>query len=357
MKLNNNNMFATTFNGGFLDERFAARAVRIPVPERLDILPTPALSLRNQFILMVRVLVYGLKYRVLLLFSSRGRLKPEVLACALLGLLPRWLRPVIVLYGEMWEPNQGGRHRLEKWIVNLADRAIQRYFVFSSFEVENFPGLWGVAAEKMRLGLFYTLNARAGVEITPTARREFIFAGGNSFRDYDTMVEAARRMPEYEFVIGSHRLAGRTDLPPNLRAEQFPPDEFQHLIDTAAVVVVPLRQSIQRTAGQLTYLEAMWRKKPVIVSNAPGARDYIEHKKSGFIVDNDDVHSYLDAIGWMLNPANQAQVDQMCEMAHRAIKEHFNFQRYIGELLAVMDEAFEISSQIHGFPAKSLGTD
>ena len=345
--------FATTFNGGFGDERFAGRAVLIPVPKRLDILPTPRLRLSDQFLLLFRVFYYGLRYRVLLLFSSRGRLKPEILASALLGFLPRRLRPMVVLYGEMWEPNHGIRHRLEKMIVRLADRAIHRYFVFSSFEVENFPELWGVAAEKMRLGLFYTFNSRLEIEITPTPRQKFIFAGGNSFRDYEPMVETARRMPDYEFVIGSHRLSGRTDLPTNLRAEQLPPDEFQRLIDTAAVVIVPIRQNIHRTAGQLTYLEAMWLKKPVIVSNVPGARDYIEHKESGFIVDNDDVDSYMSAIRWMLDPANEAQVNQMAETAHRAVKERFNFRRYIGELLDVMDEAFEASRQQHGSPREN----
>ncbi len=46
--------------------------------------------------------------------------------------------------------------------------------------------------------------------------------GGDSFRDYEAVLAAARQLPEVRFVLCTTRLAGRDDLPENVEASPVP---------------------------------------------------------------------------------------------------------------------------------------
>ncbi|NMB88194.1 MAG: glycosyltransferase family 4 protein, partial [Chloroflexi bacterium] len=307
--------FATTFETGFLDPRFAARARKIDVPSYLELLPRRKFNLLQEARLFWRVLRAALREDVLLLFSSRGHLKPELMAVLLISFWPKRFRPKIVLYGEMYEPDRDVRGWLEEWVIRLADRAIYRYVVYSHDEADIFPRNWGVAADKMRVCLFYTLNARPEITVAMHSRGRHIFAGGNSFRDYAPLLQAARCMPETEFIVCTARLEQTPDLPHNVNLTWPSKEEYERLIHTSAAVVVPIRLGLRRSAGLLTYIESMWLKKPTIVTDSLSVRDYVVDGETGLIVDGSP-DSYVDAIRWVLDPQNAAAVNQMCERAH-----------------------------------------
>ena len=334
--------FASTVSG-WGDPRFAARARPIPVPDRLNKVPRGKFRLADEAALFWRVLRTARQERVLLLFSSRGYLKPELLATAVIGLWPRRKRPVIIFYGEMYEPDTGLRGVIEPLVMKLADRAVFRFAVHSQAEIPVFARLWGIDPGKIRACSFFNKNARPGVSVPAKPRGQHIFAGGTSFRDYEPLLEAARLLPDHEFVIATNRLDGRSDLPPNVKTGLVPPAEFDRLIDTAAAVVVPLRQDVHRIIGMLTYLQAMWAKKPTIVSDTLGVREYVEDGQTGIIV-NGSPESYVAAIQWVLDPANDGRVHQMCEAAHVAVGQQFTIETHVTRLLAIVDEALEAVS-------------
>jgi glycosyltransferase involved in cell wall biosynthesis len=336
--------FATTFGSGFEDPRFAMLAQKIEVPERLDLLPRSEFYASDELQLFLAVLRAARRQKILLLFSSRGYLKPEPLAVALLSFLPRRYRPTVVLYGEMYEPNRGLVGIMERQIIRLADRAIQRYVVYSKAEAESFAHTWGIDPEKLRVCYFYLRKASQTITLPIPPPKEYIFAGGNSFRDYEPLLAAARRLPQYEFVICTTRLARHNDLPPNVKVSWPPLEEYQALMLSAALVVVPIQTGLRRSAGMLTYLEAMWYKKPVIVSDAMGAREYIADGESGLIVSGTP-ESYVQSICWMLDAANQERVRRMAEQAHQTVVERFTLENHISQLLEVMDEVTSAQGQ------------
>lgn len=352
MKMPHKRRFATTFIEGLPDPSFAARAQAIGVPPGLDKLPRRPFSPADELTLFLRVLRAALSAPALLLFSSRGYLKPELLAIILLGLLPRSLRPAIVLYGEMWAPSGGWRGRIERLVMGLADRGIDRYVVYSSAERQVFAENWGVSAEKIRFCPFYirprtTLDAPASQASEPPG--EHVFAGGNSFRDYEPLIAAARRMPDVHFYIGTVRLEGRDDLPPNIHTAWFPRDEWDRLVRTAAVVAVPLRRDTRRTAGLLTLLEAMWSRRPLIVSDALGVRDYVSDGVSGLVVDG-SAEGYERALRRALTPEGRQALAAMGEAGHQAVCEQFTLAKHCAALLHVLDEVARPELSAEGQP-------
>ncbi len=192
-------MFATTFVDGFKCARFRKHAREIKVPPRLDTLERRKFHLVDEIKLFIRVIKAGFKEKSLLLFSSRGHLKPELLAMIFIGFWPKRYRPVIVMYGEMFEPNRGVRATVEKIVMWLVDRAVSRYIVYSSAEFRLLPFNWGMDVKKIRL-CHYFFQSRISKTRIGKADLKHIFAGGNSHRDYSALIETARMMPEQKFI-------------------------------------------------------------------------------------------------------------------------------------------------------------
>jgi glycosyltransferase involved in cell wall biosynthesis len=316
--------------------RFATRSTPLMMP------PRRKLTVMDELSMFLRVLRIARKEKVMLLDSTLGRFHPDLLAAVIIGLWPKRNRPIIVMGGAMWEPNTGIRGGVERLVIRLADRAIHRYAVQSSEELTIFPTTWGVSPSKTRLCTYFFSLTReqGGLGSTVSRKRNHIFAGGNSHRDYEPLVEAANQMPEYEFVFATQRLESHPRLPPNVVAGAVPHHEFMDLMASAAAVIVPVQQGLHRAVGQQTYLNAMWLGKPTIVNDVLGVHDHIQNAETGFIVDGSP-SSYIEALNWIFHPQNQEQVSRLCENAQKIVRDKFNVQNHGNQLLSIIDELIE----------------
>jgi len=332
--------FATTVYGGFRDPRFAARAIDIPVPGLLEKLPRGRFRFSDEWALLLRVLKAAWKENAILLFSSRGYYKPELIAAILIGFFPQRFRPALVFYGEMYQPNPWLRHLFERLAMKLVDRAVTLYVVYSDDDRDSFTRTWGVNPDRIRVCPYYTFHTREeGVPPEKQTGRH-IFAGGNSFRDYTPLLEVARLMPEKEFILCTTLLPQNGKYPPNVRVGSVPFEEYQRLINTAAVVIIPLIIGLKRSTGMLTYLESMWSKKLTIVTDALGVCEYIHHGETGVLVDGSP-EGYVEAIQWALDPKNQLQIHKIVNQAYAAVVDQFTLENHVTRLLEIMDEVMQ----------------
>jgi len=314
------------------DPRWAARAHLLPAAQG------PLGGLR----MLLRLLRLALAGHSLVLDVSAGRTHHEVLAAACLGLLkplrPRARRGVVVAMGSMWHRDPGLRGTLQGLVVRLADRAIDRYVVQSTAELSMFPATWGVSAGKLNCALyFWTIlpkdmdgSAEQGV---------YVFAGGNSQRDYTPLVQAAQALPDVQFVLATRLLDGNS-LPPNITTGQVTHSRFMQLMRGASVVVTPIRSGLTRAAGQQTYLNAMWLGKLSVVNDVPGVRDHIVHGETGLIVEGTP-ESYVEALRFILDPANNAAVCAIAERGQHVAQEQFTFENHVTGVLQAVDAAQE----------------
>lgn len=337
-----NHRFATTFVDGFADEKFSTIARKIQVPPRLDSLSKREFRLFDEITLFFRVLVAIYQERALLLFSSRGRLKPELTAIILSSIFPKKFKPKIVLYGEMFEPNHGIRHLIERAFMRLVDRNVDCYILFSSAEKQVFPATWGIDREKIRIcHQFYDPPESKNLITKEETPGKHIFAGGNSFRDYDAFLEAACQLPDQKFEICTKKISPDQAFPPNVNISWPNLKRYLELIASAAVVVIPIQMGLKRTAGLLTCFESMWLQKTIIVPKALGLEDYVQDKVTGVIVEG-TAESYIDAIHWVLDPKNEAVVKEIGLQARTTIENRFTLKRYIHCLSTIMEEAISM---------------
>ena len=287
----------------------------------------------NQLGELASVLAAAVRADVLLLDSIW---KADLLACSLIGLWPRSWRPIIVMHGEMWNPDSGIAGAIEKAIVSLADRAITRYIVISSEELTAFPKTWRVDPAKMRCCPFFFTLKEHEISQSPSAEG-IVFSGGNSHRDYEPIVAAARQFPDRQFVIATQLLDGRDDLPANLTAGSTSHEQFVAHLHAAEAIIVPITRGLNRSAGQQTYLNAMLLGKPTIVTDGFGVRDHIADKETALIIEGSEA-SLSEALHWVFDPANELAVRQMCSKAQHVVGSRFRYEDHIEGILAVMDE-------------------
>ena len=321
--------FATTLDYG--DPRWLARSRLVSALPR----DHRAVDELRQFL---RVLRRVCREPVVLLDSSTGRCQPDFLVAVVLGLLcPPRHRPAIVMYGDMWQPDTGVRGQVERLLLRAADRAIVRYAVLSTGEIAVFPETWGVGAGKVRFTPYFATLTTADLAEPPPPPGDYVFAGGNSHRDYATLLEAARLLPEREFVVATNLLK-RYDMPPNVTAAPVPHAEFVRLLRGAHAVVVPLISGLRRSTGHQTYLNAMLLGKPTVITDSLGVRDHVRASETALVVPG-TAAAYADAIAWTFDPANAAAQRAMGQAATEDVNARFTFEHHVEALLAVVDEA------------------
>jgi glycosyltransferase involved in cell wall biosynthesis len=273
------------------------------------------------------------RYDVLVL---NGSLRAEQLAAAAVGARHRSRR--LVLADCTWET--GGR-LFERLVTRAGIRAIDRarvtYCVLSTAELASFPRSWGVDPCRMRFTPWcHTLSDE---ELSlPVSDGGYVFAGGDSMRDYRPLLEAAEGLAMPIRVAARRQLtASNTAVPANVTVESTTPERFTELIAAARAVVVPLADSKDRSAGQGTYLNAMALGKPVIVPDVIGVRDYIEDDRTGIIVAPRDSTAMRSALKRVGSDRERDAVREMGARARERARDRFGPERYIESLLDAID--------------------
>ncbi|MGR6966627.1 glycosyltransferase [Geodermatophilus sp. URMC 61] len=308
------------------------RRAQLPGPE-IQRHPSVADEVRH----FVQMLRGSLRSRVVLLQAHTGRFQPDLLVAAVLGLLPARRRPTVVLMGAMWQRDPGWRGIVQQILVRRADRAVTLYAVQSSEELESFPATWKIPPGKTRLCLYFA-TTRQDEPGPPAQDCRHVFSGGDSHRDYDTLLEVATHFPDRPFVLATRLLDGRRDLPANVTAGRVTPAEYDELMRTSAAVVIPMTGGLTRAAGQQSYLNAMLFERPTIVSDSLGVRDHIRDGITGHVVDG-SVDDYVRALRAVLDDRRAEEVQRMCRAAADDVRGRFSFTAHTDRLLEIIDEA------------------
>jgi glycosyltransferase involved in cell wall biosynthesis len=265
-------------------------------------------------VMAIRTLQAIRRHDRVVLFSSRGRVHPELLVSAALGALR--VRPDgIVLAGEMWEPDSGPAGWLERRVVRAADRVVRGYVVHCEDDARLLSDAWGVDPARVRVSPHHVdpdlPPLRPWDPVAP------VLAGGNSFRDYGPLLEAAEACPEVPFLVATGLRMPRS-VPPNVEVRQLGHHGFLDALAGCSVCVVPIQGGLRRSAGLLTYLNAMAAGRPAVVREAPGVAQHIDHGRTGLVVDG-TAAGYVDAIRWCLDPGHRAAVERMTAQARDAV--------------------------------------
>ena len=259
----------------------------------------------------------------------------------ILVLLMRFRRnkPTILITDATWQVSSASLAKRFPWLskftpgllrlfIRLIDGPHVIYAVLSNSEKREFPNTWKV--DPVRVVFTPFSHTLWGEDADLKARvGDYLFSGGESLRDYK-LLERALDQSSFETHIAA---AWQSDNP-RVHAGRVSHAEFIRLMADCYACVVPIADDV-RSAGQQTYLNAMALGKPVIVTDSPGVRDYLEHGKTGFIAPAEP--SALKAqIDWVMNPANRAAVMDVAAAGQKLVHSTYTEYEYRRRLLDVV---------------------
>jgi glycosyltransferase involved in cell wall biosynthesis len=165
---------------------------------------------------------------------------------------------------------------------------------------------------------------------------DYIFSGGSASRDY-TLLRAAAGT-DIPLKVATSIYVG--PWPTNAEVRCVSHEEFVHWMARSRAVVLPLATDTTRSGGQQTYLNAMLLGKPVVVTDAPGARDYITHGENGYIV-APKTTELRKAMQYILDPRNGAAVARVASKG-RELAEFLTPSAYFRTLTDVARKAMSM---------------
>jgi glycosyltransferase involved in cell wall biosynthesis len=204
---------------------------------------------------------------------------------------------------------------IRTFLYRLAVQGACRVLVQRRCEIDGYSRALGVPREKFAFVHYHpTLY-----DISYTVRNEgFIFAGGDSDRDYPSLIEAVRGLP-YRVVIACLRrdhFRG-LEIPENVQIVKVPEAEFIQLMAGASLNIVPLKWLPQHVGGEQTYLNAMTMGKATIVTDSH-ASDYIENEVTGILTPAGDIQALRRAIQELMGKPEVSR--RMGDQAKQAAK-------------------------------------
>jgi glycosyltransferase involved in cell wall biosynthesis len=130
----------------------------------------------------------------------------------------------------------------------------------------------------------YRQDPVAGFEPGELEPGDFVFAGGYSNRDYDTLLRAARGLPDVRFVLALSSLNKVTvECPPNVVIEHdLDWEAFHRLLARARLVVIPLAADVG-ASGQMVCLAAMQFARPLVVPDFDCLTQYVDEGAGGLV--------------------------------------------------------------------------
>jgi glycosyltransferase involved in cell wall biosynthesis len=277
------------------------------------------------------------------LFACRGRCHGVVTDGGSSGMLFAWLQALCpwgrkphVMIDCLWGRSPHPlTHWLKKLRVHLAARSVDRFVVWSSHEVEDFAQAFDLPREKLQFVPFHTTLHDYDYEVRDDG---YIFAGGNSDRDYRTLVEAVRPLTAPTWIATTRPdLLSGVEVPDCVRVEGTTVDGFRRAMAAARLVVVPMQKGTLRSGGQQTLLNAMLMGKPTIAVGRRWAGDYIDDGVNGLIVDYEDPEGMREAVRRLLDDPDGARRmgEQACARAadfttQRCMETVYNLVKHAG---------------------------
>jgi hypothetical protein len=234
----------------------------------------------------------------------------------MLGLLARvgvWRLPIVACaFNIGFLP--GGYRRLA---ARIALKKISYFCVHTRAEIDFYSEWLKLPKSKFR---FFPLQKPNIPRVADVEKDQpFAVAIGSACRDYHVFAEAMRRLKLPAVVVAAPHAIKGVSFPDNVTVRQgLSIEECRSLTQRARVCVIPIASS-ELPAGTVTVVEAMRQGCAIVATKCAGTEDYLEHGRSGLLVQPGDVDNMAEAIStlWQDEALRTSLAENACSFAER----------------------------------------
>lgn len=232
-------------------------------------------------------------------------LKPEIdlLFFAFLKLIFPWNKCKLISLDLILIVPQGFRGRISQLLRIVLLRKVSLFILFFR-NIEGYKRFFRIKAEKVTY-IPFKINSIEIVNDTEISDKGYIFCGGRSRRDFNTLIKVANHL-SFPIKIVAHsnnqlRIHGsyidKNTLPANVELihDDGSARSFINYISNSRLVVLPIKKQNISASGISVYLVSMALKKCVILSAGPGVDDVLS-EDIAIIVPPEDPEALRKAI-------------------------------------------------------------
>ncbi len=316
-------LFGRTLNTDILDEQFLSRA---PSWRRLlyRYLPFSTSSVLEAFFLRK-------KYDVIISWGEQ----PAMLL-ALLLMITGTNVPHISLMTWISKPKKAR-------LLKLVYRKISAVILWSTVQYDFALNVLHLPAEHVRF-----VNPYTDQKFYRPMEREtdMICSAGREMRDYPTLIEAMRGLPNIKCHIAVSLRGKMYDtvraamneksMPPNVTVGNLPPTELRDLYARSKFVVIPLLPT-DTDNGLTTIIEVMAMGKAVICSRVQGQVDLVREGVTGLYVPQGDPQALREAIKDLWEHPEVAE--RMGQEAIKIARSEYTIEQFVNAVRGIAEEA------------------
>lgn len=267
---------------------------------------------------MFRLLWRARRYDVVLL---NGGERADLFYLALAGMLP-WIRTPHLIVDAHWQVSNFWPARLlQRLVFRLGRRLIAEVQPHSPEEIEQYHRDFGIPEHLIR-PLPWSTSLTGYDIVRRTPREDIVVTGGNSYRDYPTLLAAAARFtwpleiglpkgsPERRRVKSLVRRHGNSRL-----VSDWTYHQYWERIANAQVFAMAITPGLTRCTADQTMLNAMSLGAIVVATDSVSSRLYIRHGINGFLVPESSVDAWVDAVNAIreLPDGDRRRISQQAE--------------------------------------------
>jgi len=174
---------------------------------------------------------------------------------------------------------------------------VDRFVTLSTFERRLYSQLFHLPQDRFDVVLWGVKPPEVESPETSFEPGEYVCAIGSQARDYVTLVNAARLLPQIRFVlvVRPYNLPG-LDIPSNVTVHvNLPEDRSMNILMHSRFMALPLRNS-QTPCGHRTLVAAMNLGKAYVVSDSASVSDYVDGGNNGLTVPPGSAEDFAAAI-------------------------------------------------------------
>lgn len=209
-----------------------------------------------------------------------------------------------VIPDEVWKPR--------KWLQNIAFPRVDGLLVLSENQIPYLGRRWGIA--ERATPVWQEIDADFYRPQNFNTDGPILAIGDDHGRDWPTLIEALAPL-DVDVVV---KTKAKLEVPSNARMRlkqissrlSFP--ELRDLYAKASLVVIPLSETLN-VSGVGSVLESMAMGKPLVISDNPPIRDYLEPGRTAEVVPVGDAVKLREAVLGL-----KADPERMRTMGHLA---------------------------------------
>lgn len=209
---------------------------------------------------------------------------------------------------------------------------VDKFVVFSETEVEYYSKLFEVSKERFQ---FFPLGIEVkDVEATSPlpVKKPFLLSAGRTNRDYGFLFSCADELP-YSIVVLTDMLKKDLEVPKNVTLlDNVWGDEYLKYLSECSAILISL-ENPHLSAGQLSMLQAMHYKKPIIITESYTVDSYVKHEVNALVCKKEK-KAFNEAVCRIMTDSELYQ--RLSENGYRIVNEKFSVRtlgKNIGTIL------------------------